>query len=83
MSWFGSLLADVRIQAIQGNQDQALALLQKAVDEGWRVSWRFEMEHDMALSSLRQTPRYAEISKIISADMQRQRSSLEDASEIQ
>ncbi len=76
MSWFGSMLADVRIQAVLGNNERALALLKKAVDDGWRVSWRYELEHDLALSSLRETPGYAEIIETLDADMQRQRNSL-------
>ncbi len=79
MSWFGSMLADVRIQAILGNDEQALALLREAVDAGWRVSWRFELEHDMALSSLRETPEYAAIIETINADMKRQRDSLHES----
>ena len=76
--WFGTPLADVRIQAILGNEAEALSLLEAAVDEGWRVAWRWELEHDLALADLREQPEYKAIVKTILEDMERQLQSLID-----
>lgn len=78
-TWFGTPLADVRIAAIRGDHDAALARLQAAVDEGWRLSWQFELEHDAALAELRQFPEYAAALQTIRDDIEQQRERVDSA----
>lgn len=81
--WFGTPLADVRVQAILGNEEEALSLLEAAVDQGWRSTWRFELEQDLALAQLRETPQYVEIVETLREDMKRQLQDLREATETQ
>ncbi len=65
----GHGIADVRIYALQGDKQKALSALRQAIDEGWRVSWRYSLEHDSTLESIRDTPEFAAIVAEIEADM--------------
>jgi tetratricopeptide (TPR) repeat protein len=69
MSSRGYWMNDVRIHAMQGNKQQALAALREAVDAGWRVYWRVYLQHDPALAALRGEPEYASIIEKLQADM--------------
>ena len=70
------LIAEVRIHAIRGDVSSALSTLTEGVNNGWRARWQFELEQDLALAELRETPEYAEIDETIREDMERQRQSL-------
>ena len=78
ITWFGSPIADVKVQAILGNVDEAISLLREAVDDGWRDDWRFELEHDLALAELRGRPEYDAIIATIEADIDQQRRRVND-----
>ncbi len=66
-------IALVRIHAILGETDAALAALRRAVDDGWRFGWRLSIDHDAALASLRKLPEFESIVTVIRADMEQQR----------
>jgi Flp pilus assembly protein TadD len=65
----GYWIADVRIYALRGDKQKALSALRQAIDEGWRVPWRYFLEHDSALESLHDEPEYQEMVAEIEADM--------------
>jgi TolB-like protein/Flp pilus assembly protein TadD len=69
LSFFGSKIADVQIHTIRGNLDQALAALREAVDEGWRMDWRYYYEIDTTLDPLRSSPEFEAAFSIIQRDM--------------
>ena len=73
--WGGYWIADVRILALRGSTDEALAALQQAVDEGWRSLWWYYMRHDLALTSIRDEPGFKVALEQLEADaaMQMQR----------
>jgi len=62
----GSRIADVRIFAMQGRNDQALAALRHAVDEGWRFLWRVYLKYDPVLAVLHDAPEF----KVIISDLE-------------
>ena len=78
-NWFGTPLADVKIEAILGNEERALSLLRAAVDQGWRRGWRYELEQDSVLSGLRESDEFREIIATIEDDIERQRRQLYDS----
>ena len=59
----------MQIYALQGDKQKALSALRQAVDEGWRDSWRYSLEHDSALESLHGEPEYQAMVAEIEADM--------------
>jgi hypothetical protein len=65
----GYWIADVRIYALRGDKQKALSALRQAIDEGWRVPWRYFLEHDSALESLHDKPEYQAMIAEIEADM--------------
>ena len=81
IGWSGIGIYKVRAQAILGNNDAALDLLQEAIDQGWRAGWQTELEHDAALAELRSLPRYEAIVAIIREDMAEQRAALAAAAD--
>jgi TolB-like protein/Tfp pilus assembly protein PilF len=68
----GYRIADVRIYALQGDKQKALAALRQAIDEGWRSFWRYFLKHDSALKPLHDEPEYQTIVAEIEADMAEQ-----------
>ncbi len=48
----GSGIADVEIHAIRGQEAEALATLERAVSEGWRMRWWWDTDYNPNLSSL-------------------------------
>ncbi|MEX2125337.1 MAG: tetratricopeptide repeat protein [Woeseia sp.] len=75
----GYWMNDVRIHAMLGNDEKALAALGEAVDAGWRVYWRIYLPHDPALARLRERPEFAPIVATLEADMAAQRERLRSA----
>ena len=65
----GYWMNDVRIRAMQGNTQQALAALREAVEAGWRVYWRTYLQHDPALAALRGEAEFASVIGKLEADM--------------
>ena len=65
----GYRIEDVRIHALRGNKDLALAALRKAVDAGWRTMWPFYLKHEPILESLHGEPEYQTILAEVEADM--------------
>ena len=60
---------DVRIYAVQGEKQEALAALREAIDEGWRALWWYYLERDPNLESLHDEPEYQAMIAEIEADM--------------
>ena len=69
-SGFG--ISDVEIHALMGDRDLALDLLARAIEEGWRSSWRVGTERNDNLASLRGDPRFQILLAGIEADMEAQ-----------
>jgi TolB-like protein/Tfp pilus assembly protein PilF len=67
--WSGHWISDVRIYALQGKTEQALAGLRQAIDEGWRIYWWYYLEHDPILASIRDEPEFQAMLEEIKADM--------------
>jgi tetratricopeptide (TPR) repeat protein len=78
----GYWMNDVRIHAMLGNDEQALAKLREAVDAGWRVYWRIYLPHDPALAGLRERTEFASIVAALEADMAAQRERLRSAESV-
>jgi len=62
-------IADVRIYALQGKTEKALAALRQAIDQGWRHRWWYYLEHDPNLDSIRNEPEFQGMVEEIKADM--------------
>jgi len=73
----GYKVADVRAHTLLGNRRAALAALQAAVDEGWRLDWWLELERDPCMSGIREEPEYATIVERIRMDIRKQRAAVD------
>jgi DNA invertase Pin-like site-specific DNA recombinase len=62
-------ISDARIYALQGKTEAALASLRQAIDQGWRGTWWFYLEHDSSLDSIRDEPEFQDMLDEIKADM--------------
>ncbi len=69
--WGGHWISDVQILALQGREQEALARLREAVDEGWRSLWWYYLPSDPNLASIRSAPAFAAITQEVRADMAR------------
>ena len=72
LGFFGYGLSDVRIYALQGETQKVLTTLRQAIDEGWRYMWRYYLEHDPNLESIRHEPEFQAMLAEIKADMAEQ-----------
>ncbi len=73
LGWWGAYwISDVQILALQGRKEEALAALQRAVDEGWRSLWWYYLRYDMNLQSIRGEPEFQRIVSEIEDDMSAQ-----------
>ena len=54
---------------MQGDKQRALTRLRQAIDEGWRDSWWYFLEHDSNLESIRNEPEFQAMREEIKADM--------------
>jgi tetratricopeptide (TPR) repeat protein len=66
---YGYGIADVQIYALQGDKQKALSALRQAIDEGWRVWWRYLLKQDPNLESLHDEPEFQAMVAEIEADM--------------
>ena len=62
-------IADVKIYALRGEKQKALATLRQAIDEGWRTLWWYFLKHDPTLESLHDEPEFQAMIAEIEADM--------------
>ena len=65
-------IADVQIYALKGEKQKALATLRQAIDDGWRAAWRYYLEHEPILESIRNEPEFQAMVYEIKADMAEQ-----------
>lgn len=72
----GHRIADVIIYALREETGKALAALRQAIDEGWRASWWYYLNHDPNLKSIRGEPDFQSMLDEIKADMAAQLKSI-------
>lgn len=65
-------IAEVRIHALLGDTDAALAALARAIERGWREYWWLYLEHDTSLDAIRDEPRFLQLLEQVRADMANQ-----------
>ena len=65
----GYWISDVQIYALQRRPKEGLAALRNAVDAGWRAYWRYYLERDPNLASLRAEPGFRQIVDELASDM--------------
>jgi tetratricopeptide (TPR) repeat protein len=65
----GHGISDVHIYALQGKDQKALLVLQEAVDQGWRFLWRYSLNFDLNMTSLRDKPEFQKIVEELEMDM--------------
>ena len=74
----GYYLADVRAHAVRNDVEAALAALEKAERDGWRgPGWRYTRDLDIALGTIRGTPRFDAVFQRIERDLSEQRRRLD------
>ncbi len=64
-------IADVELLALDGQRKAALDRLQQAVDSGWKSHWRSDFSNE-TLASLRNEPRFKQITAQLEKDMANQ-----------
>jgi TolB-like protein/Tfp pilus assembly protein PilF len=62
-------IREVKIYALRGEKQKALAALRRVIDEGWRFFWWYYLKHDPNLESLHDEPEYQAMVAEIEADM--------------
>jgi TolB-like protein/Tfp pilus assembly protein PilF len=72
LSVFGSAWGNARTYALLGRRNEALAELQRGVDAGWRMGWRYAFDHDPIFEFLRGEPEFAAMRAKIATDMAEQ-----------
>jgi hypothetical protein len=65
-------VADAQVYALQGEKQKALFALRRAIDEGWRVDWRYSLKLNPNLESLHDEPEFQAMVAEIEADMAEQ-----------
>lgn len=65
----GFWIADTIIHALRGETRKAIAALREAIDEGWRASWWYYLNHDPNLESIRGEPEFQALAAEVKADM--------------
>ena len=58
---YGSGTIPIELDLLEGRHDDALAKLDLLVEQGWSVSWRWEIEHNPIYDPVREHPRYRAI----------------------
>ena len=82
-----ALLVPARAEAlaILGDDQGALTELRRIIDNGWRLSWRWETDLNPNFNGIRETPEFRQIVSELEADMAKQRGrtrAMADRSEI-
>jgi len=67
---------DVAIHALRGETALALSKLREAEKAGWRKMWRYHLDFDPNLASIRDEPEFKAVFADIERDMDRQRAEL-------
>ncbi len=57
---------------MQGEKQKALSALRQAIDQGWRVWWRYLLKQDPNLESLHDEPEFQAMVAEIETDMAEQ-----------
>ncbi len=70
--WSGHWVSDVQILALKGRNQEALGVLEQAVDEGWRSLWWYYLLRDPNLDSIRDETEFQRIVALVEADMSAQ-----------
>jgi hypothetical protein len=65
--------AKAQALALLDRPDEALAELQRIVDDGWRIRWRFNTEMNPSFETLWDKPRYQAIIAKIERDIEQQK----------
>lgn len=73
-------IAKVEAMALLGRVDAALAELQRLLEDGWRMRWRWDTLMNRNLESLHGDPRLVRITDQIAADIERQKREFSDRS---
>jgi TolB-like protein/class 3 adenylate cyclase/Tfp pilus assembly protein PilF len=71
-------IADVQVYALQGKKQLALTALREAIDEGWSANWRYSLEHNPNLESIRNEPEFQAMLVEIKVNMARQLARVKD-----
>lgn len=70
-------ISDARISSLRGQQVEALAMLRKAQQSGWRGPyWRYYRDFDPVLAPIRDHPEFKAVFADLERDMARQRAGL-------
>ncbi len=69
LGFSGYGISDVQIYALQGEDQKALSALQEAVDQGWRFLWRYSLNYNLNMASLRDYPEFRKIVEELEMDM--------------
>jgi len=69
LGFSGHGISDVQIYALQGEDQKALLALQEAVDQGWRFLWRYSLNYNLNMTSLRDHPEFRKIVEELEMDM--------------
>ena len=69
LGFAGHGISDVQIYALQGKNQEALFALQEAVNQGWRFLWRYSLNHNLNMASLRDEPEFRKIVGELEIDM--------------
>jgi tetratricopeptide (TPR) repeat protein len=65
----GYWIADAQVQAIRGNHEESLRLLDAAIQEGWRNLWRYYLFHDPVIALLSARPEFQSLRKTVVLQM--------------
>ena len=68
----GYWITDVYIYSLQNRPEQALQALHNAIDEGWRVLTWLDLEVDPNVDSIRDHPRFQELTMRLESDLAKQ-----------
>jgi tetratricopeptide (TPR) repeat protein len=74
----GYYVTDVKILALQGRPDEALAALRSAVDEGWRFLTWYAFDMDPALESIRGRSEFQRLRDEVAKDLAMQAKRVKD-----
>ena len=65
--------AKAELLALQDSPEAALEELQRIIDDGWRLNWRWETEINFNFNGIRERPEFHAMIRTLSEDMAEQR----------